>query len=252
MGVENQIESIGIAVQSNGFALNLKKLQSVEDLNEVEWILDQLSHVFGFENGFLLERNRLGTMPVKASAVFDNKSASSQKRQMGTGAFDFQTLSNFVGVGGAKSQPYILLNESSEGDLTEVNIQYSDDIAQCRFDVILIPMLPIWSIDYVVGMHGKNVDISYVMLGKIHVVARELKKALARCLKKDFDALADLSKREQEVLAWTSQGKTSFEIAGILELSEHTINNYMANLINKLGATNRNHAVAIAIHLGLI
>jgi|GEM_PF-3253797 len=252
MGVENQIESIGTAVKSTGFALNLKKLQSVEDLNEVEWILDQLSHVFGFENAFLLERNRLGTMPVKASAVFDNKSALSQKRQLGTGAFDFQTLSQFVGVGGAKSQPYILLNESTDGDLTEVNIQYSDDVAQCRFDVILIPMLPIWSIDYVVGMHGKNVDMSFEILGKIHVVARELKKALARCLKRDFDALADLSKREQEVLAWTSQGKTSFEIAGILELSEHTINNYMANLINKLGATNRNHAVAIAIHLGLI
>lgn len=252
MGVENQTENENTGGPGSGFALNLKKMQSVADLNEIEWILDQLSHVFGFENGFLLERNRLGTMPVKASAVFDNKSVSADRRRTGDGGFEFQTLSQYVGVGGAKSQPYILLKELADGDFTEVNIQFTDDFAQCRFDVILIPMLPIWSIDYVVGMHGKNVDMTFEMLGKIYVVVRELKKALARCLKRDFDALADLSKREQEVLAWTSQGKTSFEIAGILELSEHTINNYMANLINKLGSTNRNHAVAIAIHLGLI
>lgn len=252
MGVNNKLENTGAAPIGGRFSSNLKKLQIITDLNEVEWILDQFSHLFGFTNGFLLERNRLGTMPVKASAVFDAKFASLERQQVGGDSFDFQSLSEFVGVGGAKSQPYILLSEADDGDLVEVNIQFSDEVAQCKFDVVLIPMFPIWSIDYVVGMRGKNVEMSYELMGKMHIVARELKRALTRCLKKEFDALADLSKREQEVLAWTSQGKTSFEIAGILELSEHTINNYMANLINKLGATNRNHAVAIAIHLGLL
>lgn len=251
MGVNNQLENAETAHLGNRFTLNLKKLKTVADFNEVEWILDQFSHLFGFDGGFLLERNRLGALPVKASAIFNAKFASLEL-QAKDSAFDLKSLSKFVGVGGAKSQPYILLNEADDGDLAEVNIQFTDEVAQCRFDIILVPLLPIWSIDYVVGMRGKNIELSYELMGKIHIVARELKKALTRCRKKEFDALADLSKREQEVLVWTSQGKTSFEIAGILELSEHTINNYMANLINKLGATNRNHAVAIAIHLGLI
>ncbi len=61
-----------------------------------------------------------------------------------------------------------------------------------------------------------------------------------------------LGKREQQVLAWTSQGKTSFEISKILNLSEHTINNYVTNAANKLGTNNRVHTVCRAIMLGLI
>jgi LuxR family transcriptional regulator, quorum-sensing system regulator BjaR1 len=61
-----------------------------------------------------------------------------------------------------------------------------------------------------------------------------------------------LSKRERECIVWTSQGKTSFEIGVILGLSEHTINNYLANVCRKLGATNRAHLVGIALRQKLI
>lgn len=61
-----------------------------------------------------------------------------------------------------------------------------------------------------------------------------------------------LSERELQVLAWASAGKTSWEIATILELSEHTVNQYFATCIQKLNATNRLHAVAKAIRLKLI
>jgi len=61
-----------------------------------------------------------------------------------------------------------------------------------------------------------------------------------------------LSERERQVLEWAAAGKTSWEIASIIELSEHTVNQYLASSILKLGAANRIHAVAKALRLKLI
>lgn len=66
------------------------------------------------------------------------------------------------------------------------------------------------------------------------------------------DMAFQLSERERQVLEWASAGKTSWEIAAILQLSEHTVNQYLASVIQKLGATNRVHAVAKAMRLKLI
>jgi DNA-binding CsgD family transcriptional regulator len=61
-----------------------------------------------------------------------------------------------------------------------------------------------------------------------------------------------LSRRETECLNWTSEGKTSAEIAKILGLSEHTVNNYLVAACLKLDTVNRVHAVATAIRRGII
>ncbi|MEM8748791.1 MAG: helix-turn-helix transcriptional regulator [Pseudomonadota bacterium] len=61
-----------------------------------------------------------------------------------------------------------------------------------------------------------------------------------------------LSKSEINCLLWSARGKTSFEISKILSLSEHTINHYFLALASKLSATNRTHAVAKALKLGII
>lgn len=64
--------------------------------------------------------------------------------------------------------------------------------------------------------------------------------------------MCSLSAREVEVIRWTSQGKTSVEIAQILTLSDHTVNAYMTNAIRKLDCVNRTQLVAKAIRLKLI
>lgn len=61
-----------------------------------------------------------------------------------------------------------------------------------------------------------------------------------------------LSIRERECLTWTAEGKTSEEIAIILELSVHTVNHYLTSAARKLNAVNRLHAVARAMRLGLL
>jgi DNA-binding CsgD family transcriptional regulator len=51
-----------------------------------------------------------------------------------------------------------------------------------------------------------------------------------------------LSKRQIECLWWTSQGKTVPEIAMILELSHHTVKDYLEEARDKLNATSNPHA----------
>ena len=63
---------------------------------------------------------------------------------------------------------------------------------------------------------------------------------------------AALSGREIEVLRWTSDGKTSEDIAQILGLSEATVNFHVRNACAKLGTTNKTAATVRAALMGLL
>lgn len=52
-----------------------------------------------------------------------------------------------------------------------------------------------------------------------------------------------LSPRERECLLWIAEGKTYWETAMILGLSEHTVRCYLESARHKLGAANNTHAV---------
>jgi len=60
------------------------------------------------------------------------------------------------------------------------------------------------------------------------------------------------TRREKEVLKWLQQGKSSWEISIILNVSEATINFHIQNIKKKMNAVSRSQAVAAAIHGGLI
>lgn len=61
-----------------------------------------------------------------------------------------------------------------------------------------------------------------------------------------------LTKRELECLFWACEGKTAWEISQIVNVSERTVLFHLNNSTAKLGAVNRQHAVALAIKKGLI
>ena len=63
---------------------------------------------------------------------------------------------------------------------------------------------------------------------------------------------AALSPREVEALVWTAEGKSAWEIAQILEVAERTVVNHLHNAQTKLNASNRTHAVVIAMRMGLV
>ena len=61
-----------------------------------------------------------------------------------------------------------------------------------------------------------------------------------------------LTEREREVLSWVAVGKSAWDIGQILSISTRTVNEYSQRAIRKLGATNRTHAVVLALRDGLI
>ena len=89
-------------------------------------------------------------------------------------------------------------------------------------------------------------ELAELMLDSMRVFARFHEKILVG------DASARLTLREAEVVRWTSEGKTSAEIAMILGLSEHTIISHITSCARKLNAVNRVHMIAIAVRRGIV
>lgn len=62
----------------------------------------------------------------------------------------------------------------------------------------------------------------------------------------------DLTTRELEVLRLIRDGYRNKQIAGQLAIAETTVNFHIKNLVDKLGANDRTHAVTIAVRRGLL
>jgi DNA-binding CsgD family transcriptional regulator len=61
-----------------------------------------------------------------------------------------------------------------------------------------------------------------------------------------------LTPRELEVLRWTMEGKTAWEVGAILGISERTAVMHLSNAARKLDCTTKHQAVVKALRLGLI
>jgi two-component system, NarL family, response regulator LiaR len=84
------------------------------------------------------------------------------------------------------------------------------------------------------------------------VLAPEVTKALIRIKTGPMKPGADLSQREQEVLALMAEGLSNEEIAERLVISPATARHHVSACIQKLGASNRAQASALAVKLGLV
>jgi DNA-binding CsgD family transcriptional regulator len=61
-----------------------------------------------------------------------------------------------------------------------------------------------------------------------------------------------LRPREREVLTLVAAGRTSAHIAAALDLSRNTVESHIRNAVDRLGASNRTHAVVMALGRGEI
>ncbi|CAD5373394.1 HTH luxR-type domain-containing protein [Rubrivivax sp. A210] len=61
-----------------------------------------------------------------------------------------------------------------------------------------------------------------------------------------------LTPRELDVLRWTMEGKTAWEVGAVLGISERTAVFHVTNAMHKLGCINKQQAVLKALRLGLI
>ena len=93
---------------------------------------------------------------------------------------------------------------------------------------------------------GVAPQASFLLLHLHEAMRRMVKES---CLETD---LAQLTNREKECLLWAADGKTTWETAQILNISERTVVFHVQNAAGKLNVANRQQAVARAISNGLI
>ena len=94
-------------------------------------------------------------------------------------------------------------------------------------------------------------------LGLLEIIVPHLHELLIRLTKeKKVNPLntpeINISPREKEVLAWIQEGKTNWETSMILNISERTVKFHVSNIIEKLNAVSRSHAVAKAMEFGIL
>lgn len=68
----------------------------------------------------------------------------------------------------------------------------------------------------------------------------------------EYAAEDSLSPREIEVLEQVASGKSNKAVADRLDISEDTVKAHMRNILSKLGANDRTHAVTIALRRGFL
>lgn len=93
--------------------------------------------------------------------------------------------------------------------------------------------------------------IQKVHAGEIFIQPEIASRTLRELVRPKTDLLEPLSEREREVLILIAQGLSNRDIAEKLVLSEGTVKNHVSNILNKLQAENRTHAVDIARRYGL-
>jgi DNA-binding CsgD family transcriptional regulator len=123
---------------------------------------------------------------------------------------------------------------------------------------------------YTLPIHGPGGELGLLMLScsendgefarltnefeyDIQIIAHHFHDAVQRTLRKkpDVPLPIPLTSREVEILKWTVDGKTAWEIGQIVNISERTVNFHLRNIMTKFGVHNKTHAAAKAINLGL-
>src|SRR5262245_17619523 len=85
----------------------------------------------------------------------------------------------------------------------------------------------------------------------VHAGRKRIGQEVAEELADHFNDVA-LTYREVDVLRLIAQGNSNKEIAEHLSMSQDTVKSHVKNILTKLGANDRTHAVTIALKRGII
>jgi len=95
--------------------------------------------------------------------------------------------------------------------------------------------------------HGDLLNV----IRSVHAGKRQVPTQVAALLAEHLGE-EDLTAREVEVLQLIRDGFKNKQIADRLSISENTVNFHIKNIVDKLGANDRTHAVTIATRRGLL
>lgn len=101
----------------------------------------------------------------------------------------------------------------------------------------------------VVTMAGERPDITPPGRRRAHALARQLMRRASHLSTSRPPPAPSrpVTEREREMLNWMADGKTAWEIAQILGISEHTVITHQRNLRIKFDTTNNVHSVVEAL-----
>jgi DNA-binding NarL/FixJ family response regulator len=91
-----------------------------------------------------------------------------------------------------------------------------------------------------------------VARGETGWVSRKVAAKLSQILQKDQDGVADLTRREMDVLRLVVEAKTNGEIGVMLGISEKTVEKHLDTIFRKLGVASRVEAAVLAVRSDLI
>lgn len=103
-----------------------------------------------------------------------------------------------------------------------------------------------------ISLGGQDIDLNEHSKPALHLMSLYAFEAICKLIDSQPEMDHRLTPRERETLSWASQGKTAYEIGAILHIGQRTVEEHLATAVRKLGASNRTHAVAIAIRNRII
>jgi DNA-binding NarL/FixJ family response regulator len=136
-----------------------------------------------------------------------------------------------ISIRGEFPQARIIMLTTSDGD---ADIQRAMRAGASAYILKSMPMEEL--LDVIRAVHA----------GRRHIPP-EVAARLAEYMGED-----DLTNRELEVLRFVRDGYRNKQIADQLSISENTVNFHIKNLMDKLRANDRTHAVTIALRRGLL
>jgi DNA-binding NarL/FixJ family response regulator len=136
-----------------------------------------------------------------------------------------------IAIRGESPQARVIMLTTSDGD---ADIQRAMRAGASAYILKSMPMEELLGI------------IRSVHAGRKHIPP-EVAARLAEYMSED-----DLTAREMDVLRLIRDGYRNKQIAGELAISENTVNFHIKNLMEKLRANDRTHAVTIALRRGLL
>ena len=170
---------------------------------------------------------------------------------------DYQSIDPVVLLAPEMERPFLWdsLRRSYRLDRAQTKLMQRADEAGLK-DGVGVPLHgPRGSVSLVAFAAGDGHPDPGAELPKLDVVAAQFHAAYS-AVGRSADARrtpdAVLSVRERECLRWVAEGKSSWDIGRILDITENTVNFHLKNALHKLDANTRTLAVVKAIRYGLI
>jgi LuxR family quorum sensing-dependent transcriptional regulator len=111
----------------------------------------------------------------------------------------------------------------------------------------IVPVHGVEGYEAFVAMAGAETEAGAEAKPGLHLMSLYAFERLRELLAERPKGKPALTRREREVLAWSAQGKSAWEIGEILSVGKRTVDEHAQTAMRKLGAANRTQAVAIAL-----